>query len=285
MKILGLTLSSCYSVSPMGTIVDTHFHLYPCFDIIRAFLTLSSNLTRLSGETGPSESTVRAAIVIDRDDTNTYERIADGSLPLPDRWARSLDSVPGAIRIDDAEARPLFFFPGRQILTAERIEILALLTTRSIPGGAPSVETVTNVSEAGGIPLIPWSAGRWIGDRGRLIRSLLERRADSGLILGDTSLRPSFFPRPAIMRAAEQNGTTVLAGSDPLPVPGEELCGGSYASYFSDTLSPDDPSTSIRKILSDTNGPFRSIGRRSNPIRTLGRLLAHERSERALRAP
>lgn len=50
---------------------------------------------------------------------------------------------------------------GRQIVTAEKLEVLALGTDLDIDDGRPIREVLSLVTENGGLPVIPWGAGKW----------------------------------------------------------------------------------------------------------------------------
>ena len=224
-------------------VADTHVHLYPCYDTALALASLAANL-------GRTPAAAHAAFFAERHDCRAFAALLEGParpaggaieiLRLPD---------PGALLLAAAGAPPVHLFAGRQIVTAERIEVLALLATVAPVDGLPAERVVTAVLEAGGVPVLGWSPGKWWRGRGRLVRALLERFGAEALLLGDTALRPAFSPQPPIMREARRRGAGVLAGSDPLPFPGEERLLGSYASIFAGTIDPSRPVESARRLL------------------------------------
>jgi hypothetical protein len=101
---------------------------------------------------------------------------------------------------------------------------------------------------------VAWSPGKWTGARGRLVEALVEETPPGGLLLADTALRPRGWPEPRLMRRARAKGFGVLAGSDPLPFPGEERRIGCYATCWEGSFDPERPAASVRAAL-DTPSP------------------------------
>jgi len=228
----------------MTTVVaDTHVHLYPCYDLALALASLAANL-------GRTPAGARAGFFAERHDCQMFAALRADSDP-PSRGGFEIRQLPdpGALQLAVAGMQPVYLFAGRQIVTAERIEILALLAPEAPADGLPAERVVAAVLEAGGVPVLGWSPGKWWRGRGHLVRALLSRFGADSLLLGDTALRPAFSPEPSIMRAARRRGVGVIAGSDPLPFPGEERLLGSYASVFTGTIDPARPVESARLLL------------------------------------
>ena len=75
------------------------------------------------------------------------------------------------------------------------------------------------------------------------------------------------------MRLARSRGLTIVAGTDPLPMAGEEKYIGSYCSIIAGEFDPSRPSDSIRKLLGAAAVPFSPAGRRCGILEALGRLV------------
>src|SRR4051794_39643129 len=100
----------------------------------------------------------------------------------------------------------LLVIAGRQIVTAERIEVLALLTSETFEEGRPLDETIQRTKLAGALVVLPWGVGKWCGARGRSVANAAIRYA---VQLGDNGGRPLGWPRPVLFREH-----CVLPGSD-----------------------------------------------------------------------
>ena len=105
-----------------------------------------------------------------------------------------------------------------------------------------------------------------------MVDSLLRRWPAEELALGDTSLRPSFWPTPGPMAEGATLGRRVLRGSDPLPRAFEETRAGQYGDLAEDTLPTDRPLLSkILSVLRDDD--LSPAGRRAGPLQFARRML------------
>jgi hypothetical protein len=247
------------TLSPVAArvVADTHVHLYPCYDLGSALSSLAGNLARIPAG-------AHAAFLAERRDCRAFAALREGT-GLPPRPGVAVGALPepGSLLLTGGDGVPVYLFAGRQLVTAERIEVLALLLTDAPPEGLDAGRTIEAILAAGGVPVLGWSPGKWWGGRGRCARGLLERFGDS-LLLGDTALRPSAAPEPPLMREARRHGSGVIAGTDPLPFPGEERLLGSYASVFEGTIDPQRPVESARRLLRLAAARATTAGSRSS---------------------
>ena len=103
-------------------------------------------------------------------------------------WAFHRTHEDCSLYAQSKNSQGLFLIAGRQIVTAENLEVLALATANDFRDGSPMEELIEAVKESGGIPAIPWGPGKWMGRRGVFLRNLLERAKDPGLFLGDRTV-------------------------------------------------------------------------------------------------
>ena len=124
---------------------------------------------------------------------------------------------------------PIFIVAGRQSVTAEDLEVLALGTREHIADGLPLAATVEAARRAGALPVLPWGVGKWTGRRGALVRAAAADQAGFPcLYLADSGVRPGLLPRPTLIAEAERAGRIALAGSDPLDLGAEEGKAGRF---------------------------------------------------------
>jgi hypothetical protein len=139
---------------------------------------------------------------------------------------------------------------GRQIVTAERLEVLALAFDGNFPDGEPMHAVLRALTARGVLAVIPWGVGKWMGRRGRLVRDLIDQWADAPFCLGDNGGRAGAFGRPSLFGVAEGHGIPVLAGSDPLPLPGQVSRVGSYGFLLDAAWETSMPATGIVGAIS-----------------------------------
>ena len=134
---------------------------------------------------------------------------------------------------------------GRQIVTAERLEVLALGCADTIPDGRPVHEVIRQVSGCGALAVIPWGFGKWWGRRGRVVRAMLDAPDLPRFCLGDNGGRARVWRSPRLFTVARRRGMSVLPGSDPLPLPSHVTRAGSYGFVLDDWDDPSPPAHAI----------------------------------------
>lgn len=148
-----------------------------------------------------------------------------------------------------SQERTLILVAGRQIVTAERLEVLAIGTETQYSDGAPIEQVLRDVRETGALAVIPWGFGKWMGQRGKVLDALLRR--ENGLVLGDNSGRPRVLPYPSQFVAAQKLGMRILPGSDPLPFASENRRPGSYGVILESAIDLATPGRDLRRLLAD----------------------------------
>jgi len=163
---------------------------------------------------------------------------------------------------------------GRQIVTAERLEILALGTNQYWEDGQAICDVISSVAKANAVPVLPWGFGKWMGARRRIVVSLIERFSDGLLYLGDNGGRPQILPYPPEFAQAAEIGMKVLPGSDPLPFASEYNKPGSFGFYVDFIQDYDGVWTSICELLRGNRVDVKGFGSPETPIRFLRNQLA-----------
>jgi len=251
----------------MRVVADTHVHVYPCYDLPDALVSLVDHLGKLDGDA------VKTAFLAERSDCRYFAGIREGLVTIPDEGPRLRSAnEENAVVLSDGDERQLYLFAGRQVVTAERIEILALTVDVAPTDGLPAREVVEAILDEGGIPVLSWAPGKWFFSRKQVVLDLISRFRPDQILLGDTTLRPTVWPEPFVMRRAARREFNIIGGSDPLPFPGEERYMGRYATLLNGPFEPDRPVSSIREILRRPDAACIRVGERCGPLQVLARL-------------
>ena len=166
-----------------------------------------------------------------------------------------LPAGPAAVRLATG-GEDAYVVIGRQIATAERLEVLCIGADTDAPDGQPLEETIAQVVADGGAPVLAWGFGKWLtGGRTALVRDAFARHP--GLAAGDSTMRPRGWPEFLFRRAG-----CVVAGSDALPLAGEAARIGSFASVFDAAFDPLDPAKSVRTAILGGAARIHNVGRR-----------------------
>lgn len=276
--------------------LDAHVHLYPLHDWGRLLTSAMRGMPRRGA------ADIRALLLAERHDCRIFQALSADEMPLPEGWCISAYDPSGAIRLHHASTRqPLWLIAGRQHAVRERVEVCSLFLDDEIPDGFSAEKTVQMVLDAGGIAALNWAPGKWMGKRKKVIANLLEKFSPEKLWLVDTSLRATGIPEPAFYAAARKADRPILAGSDSLPVPGEEEMAGTY--YCKIPLELAEPAPVDEEAGSDWDldapdadamivpalraalqqhplPPLAWAGQRNSPMGLLKRLRAHHAARR-----
>lgn len=271
-------MSSSASTAPhlVSFICDAHVHLYPNYPLAETFLAASENLTRLQ-RTRPvavsGQHVQKVLCLTERYDCNYFEMLATNPGKIVPRGyeVRPL-AEPNALEIILPNAESLLVYAGRQIVTSERLELLALTISTPIPDGQSFADAFRGVQEHGGVPVLNWAPGKWLFSRGQRVAAILENTLPGSLLLGDTSLRPPIWGEPTLMKKGFEAGFGVLAGSDPLPLLNEEQLIGTYGLSGPMLLDLQRPVSSLRTILLKHAQLLERVGQRSSLIAVMQRL-------------
>lgn len=237
-------------------IVDPHVHIYPQYDAGAILRLCAERLHALA----PDAATI--ACLTERRDCHFYAALRDMGLPeSPHVIGREvLEGGRSVVVRFGGGVPPLFVLPGRQIVTKERLEVHCLGNDAAIEDGLPAIDVIRRVRELDALPVLPWGVGKWMFARRRIVERLFRTYAPEELLLGDSAMRPYFWPEPLAMRKGRLQGYRVLAGSDPLP---HELTGrwvGAYATRVDFPFRPDHPSESCMAGL--LRGSLAKVGKR-----------------------
>lgn len=255
-------------------IADTHVHIYPCHQPGVALTALIRHLDVQAA------GVVKVAFLAERHDCNCFAALQKGGTgSLPAGMTIEPSPEPGCLVVRQAGVPVLYLYAGRQIVSSERLEVLALATESRFAEGLTAEAAIQQVRMDGGIPVLAWSPGKWMFARGKMVQGLLERFSPGELLVGDTSLRPVWWGMPRLLADAQERGFTLVAGSDPLPVAGEEQVCGTYGTLLDVSFDPARPVQSLREALCRPAVKTRLVGRRAGAIEAVVRQIGNARAK------
>jgi len=161
----------------------------------------------------------------------------------------------------------LFIIAGRQIVTLEKLEVLALGTIAKFEDGMSVTTTIEQIRQQQGLIVLPWGVGKWLGKRGKTVDNLIATIHPENLFVGDNGCRPIFWPTPATFALAAKRGIRLLSGSDPLPLAEEEQRAGSFGGFISGECTVDTPFADLKALLTDQSVPITLFGSKQGAVR------------------
>jgi len=168
----------------------------------------------------------------------------------------------------------LIIIAGRQIVTSEKLEVLALGTDKPIPDGDSISDIINAVQGLDALAVIPWGFGKWIGRRGAVLDRVLRKSYHQPIFLGDNSGRPKHWRQPPHFLEARKRGMRILPGSDPLPFPSEFKRIGSFGFVMEDSVSSSNASADLKRLLLDEKRAVHTYGQLENPFRFMRNQIA-----------
>jgi hypothetical protein len=258
-------------------LVDGHVHVYDCFSVAAVFDAAAVNFAAAAHRLAGTRRYDAVLCLVE----GAAERFVDG-VRSGDKgrvwrgrqayWEVELGDEPESFVVRSGATR-LALIAGRQLVTRERLEVLALGTTQPLRDGDSIEATLAAVHDAGAVAVLPWGVGKWLGQRGAVVARILADPQWQRVLVGDNGNRLALGPDPAQLAAARRAGRCVLPGSDPLPLPGQEARVGSYGCAVEADLDWLRPAAALLAILR-SGAAFGAFGRRAELTRFVGNQLA-----------
>lgn len=227
---------------------DTHVHFYDCFDE-QAFLHAAvKNLCHRSNDAARATGVLLLAET-SSSDWFTGLQVGDSIERLRHQgWSiRNTDEETSLI-LESTGGDRLVIIAGRQIVCAERVEVLALGLVDRYDDGAPIVRVLTDVDNAGALPTVAWGVGKWTGARHAIVQGILED-PPCLIAVGDIGGRLAAMPRPKLFEVASSNGISILPGTDLLPFERNSDRVGTYGVEWQGDIDELNPGNQILNVL------------------------------------
>lgn len=268
-------------------LVDGHVHIYECFAPAAVFDAAAQNFAAAAQSLGCAGGYDAVLCLVESRHERFLEDVRTGRQGRTWRgpqgiWELEPSAEPEALAVRRGGER-LYLFAGRQLVTRERLEVLALGTTAELPEDEPIETTLEAIHDVGAAAVLPWGVGKWLGARGAVVARVLAEPKYGHVFLGDNGNRLALGPEPKHLAGARRDGRRVLPGTDPLPLPGEEARVGSYGCAIDVPLDGLRPAAALLALLGSGTA-FTAFGRRTPLTRFVGRQLALKWKSRTARA-
>ncbi|MGF1476381.1 MAG: class I SAM-dependent methyltransferase [Geminicoccaceae bacterium] len=230
--------------------IDAHVHVYDAFGWQAALDAAAGNFRRYRPRPADPGEPLGILLLTDTARAPAFAELLEKSDDLVG-WKLEERSDPGFRALINQESESVWVMAGRQIITDEGLEVLALATDAAIADGVPLRDCLAAVNDTGGIAVLPWGFGKWIGPRGNLVKEWIGAdRADADFaLLGDNGGRPQPAPDAPVLVAGRQARIPVLCGSDPLPLASGADRVGAFGSWLEIDLQDDRPVEAVRRAL------------------------------------
>lgn len=252
----------------MPTIIDSHVHFYPHYDVHR---TVNRQLTQLT------PGNLALWMVADRSGQDSFS-LLNATLVEPHTPGGAAPGLTcyGSAVVGLGTPPRLFIFRGAQVVTTEGIECLIWPHAKLQDRAHSLTDLIGSLPAA--LVILPWSPGKWRGTRKDLIAEVCAAsRCD--VLLGDIPMRIPWAP--STLTRLSRHGPLVR-GSDPLPIVGEESLIGSFGVVSNGLFDPSNPLDSAKELLRSAREPH---GRHGAAIVSVSRWVRLVFSPKCTNAP
>jgi hypothetical protein len=242
-------------------LVDAHVHFHSCLNQDVFLEAASDNFRVASQQLALPEEPAYCLVLTETSKDHYFRQLqAATKTSTESGWTVHTTAEDCSLNLCN-KGRKIIVIAGRQIITREKLEVLALGYAGEFPDGLVLSETVTGVLKGGSIAVIPWGFGKWWFRRGRILKQFLGSRDLQSVFLGDNSGRPRLGGWPRFFILAESKGMLILPGSDPLPFPSQVNKPGSYGFVLKGELDERRPFVGLKRLLQQKTSQPRTFGR------------------------
>lgn len=254
----------------MASLIDGHVHIHSCFPLQKFLDSAAANFQHASMELDRTADADAVLLLTESAGDDCFAALRDSGSPLcqsAGQWRFNPTDETRSLTAAHARGQRIVLVAGRQIVTAENLEILWIGTAQHISDGLPIQQLIDQITASEGIAVLPWGPGKWFGRRGKIVKQIITTYKGDNLFLGDNGNRPVFWPTPTNFRYAREKGLQILPGSDPLPLATEVGRAGTFGFYSDENVSALKPCADLLKIIRNQGKHFRSFGRLESPGR------------------
>jgi hypothetical protein len=255
-----------------GILADAHVHIYRRFSERACFDWAVHNFNRAASRLKLEQPVERVLFLTESADHHWFagkrHALHEQSSNTPDPYVCISTEEPNSLYFETESSERIWVIAGRQIVSRERLEVLALGLVEPYADGQPLKRILADLRAIDCISVLPWGAGKWTGKRRRLVETVFRDPACADVFLGDSGNRPYFWRYPGFSDQSGQSAPRNLPGSDPLPLNNQERRIGSYGFMLKGPLNSRKPFNDLRRKITEA-GAIETFGRQEQLLQFL----------------
>ena len=161
------------NIKATSCLVDAHVHLYDCFCLSDVLDSAHDNFQNIAKQDSTCSNFLGFLLLAETARDHAYSKLREDAkrgkgIATKDgeKWYFScFDDDETAISAVRSTGQILIIIAGRQIVTKEGLEVLALITTNSFEDGTTIRDAIKLIGHCKGIAVIPWGVGKWLGQK------------------------------------------------------------------------------------------------------------------------
>jgi len=252
-------------------LIDAHVHLYDCHDRATFFDAALRNFSNAAQSLGLPRDTPGILMLTETAKDNAFQSLIDQPELDGGRWkfTPQNDGLTITASIEGRDA--ITIIAGKQIVTQEGLEVLALGTSHNFTQGLDVRHTIEKVSQLHALPVLPFGVGKWSGKRGEIIHDLIhDETFPIRFMLGDNAGRLALAGAPQQFALAQQKNIWTLPGTDPLPFARQAKQVGRFGLVLDNGFDPAQPTASIKAALQSLTAQPTTFGKANGLVPFFG---------------
>ena len=246
----------------MDYLIDTHVHFHRCYSEVAFIDGACANFRVGAGELGLASEFIGCMFLTECNGDYYFRKLQRHiGERIGEEWLVQSTFENNSLVLEKDGVTRLILVAGRQIVTKENLEVLALGTATDFDNGSSLEETVSAVRSREALPVLPWGFGKWYGKRGKIVSDYLKTIEEPDLFLGDSSCRLRYWKKPSHFKIAAARGIRIIPGSDTLPLKSCNRSAGRYGVMLSGPLDEKEPTNALKRLLCDRTTAHREFGR------------------------
>ncbi|NET23689.1 MAG: hypothetical protein F6K07_32310 [Okeania sp. SIO1H5] len=205
------------------TLVDFHVHLYETVSFDQALDVAAKNFQKAQRGSIPHGSLFLSQLP-QQSNFESWKSKNEKAFG----WKLQELSEPTSVEFQK-EDRRIRVISGYQVVTKEKLEVLGQ-GIMDCPKPGQSVEgTIQEIHDLGGIAVLPWGVGKWLGKRAAIIKRAIRNFSHTRQVfVGDNGGRPWFWKNTSLREASSILRQPILPGTDSLPILRDETRIGAF---------------------------------------------------------
>jgi hypothetical protein len=228
--------------------VDAHVHFHPGYEADAFFRAAHANFARAAADLSVV-SGLGVLCFTESAGAHYFRCIRDAGTAGGGAWCFDKTSEDTSLIARRVSGEELVLIAGRQMVTGDGLEVLAIGTVADLPDGLQLDEAIRLCLSQDVVPVVPWGFGKWWFSRGLHLANLLQSSMGPHVFLGDNGGRLRFARPPRHFALSRQLGRPILRGTDPLPFRDEAERAGRYGVVLEGPVDLTRPTASLKTLL------------------------------------
>jgi len=154
-------------------LVDAHVHVYDCFDIDLLLDSALHNFQEVAKQYALGDSSLSYVLLLTEGPQESWfqglalKLAARQQCQITAQWTARAGTDENSLLVvhNYCPEHQIHIVAGHQVVTTEKIEVLALFVKQDRLSGLSLPDTVAGIQQLGGIPVLPWGVGKWRGEK------------------------------------------------------------------------------------------------------------------------